>query len=142
MQSSEKPLRIVTDATFVESEHIAGIAAILLDETEAPRFAIGKQVSASNIVEGELKAILYAIEDIPSDGVEVFLQSDNQNAVLLLNGEAGTSFNEMKIVGKIHNRIEQKHLTITFKWTPRENNHVADAVATISARNASVWARP
>lgn len=131
-------LTIVTDATFSEETKTTGIAAVLLDETGQPRLVCGKQIEASNIVEGELRAILFALEEIPDDGAKLLLQSDNKNAVDYLNGDAHTGQNEMRIVRKIQNRIESKHLTIRFEWQSRNSNAIADAIAAVSTRNENV----
>lgn len=134
-------LVIVTDATFADGTKTCGIAAVLMDETGRPRLALGRQVDANNNEEGELRAILFALEEIPNDNTVVLLQSDNKNAVAYLNREAHTGENEMRYVRKIWNRVEQKNLKVTFVWQPRGSNAVADAVASVSTRVTSVWAR-
>ena len=78
-------LTIVTDATFSEETKTTGIAAVLLDETGQPRLVCGKQIETCNIVEGELRAILFALEEIPDDGAKLLLQSDNKNSNLHRN---------------------------------------------------------
>lgn len=133
-------LAVVTDATFSEETKIGGISAVLLDEKGRPRLVIGRQVSASNNEECELRAILFALEEIPNDNMVVLVQSDNKNAVSYLNKEAHTGENEMRYVRKIWNRIQQKNLDVTFVWQSRSCNEIADAVAAVSTR-VNVWAR-
>ena len=131
-------LTIVTDATFSEETKTTGIAAVLLDEAGQPRLVCGKQIETSNIVEGELRAILFALEEIPDDGAKLLLQSDNKNAVDYLNGDAHTGQNEMRIVRKIQNCIASKHLTVRFEWQCRNSNARADAIEAGSTRNENV----
>lgn len=133
-------LAVVTDATFSEETKTGGISAVLLDEKGRPRLVIGRQVSASNNEECELRAILFALEEIPNDNMVVLVQSDNKNAVSYLNKEAHTGENEMRYVRKIWNRIQQKNLDVTFVWQSRSCNEIADAVAAVSTR-VNVWAR-
>lgn len=134
-------LTVVTDATFSENTKACGISAVLLDECGQPRLALGRRVvNASSNEEGELRAILFALEEIPNDNMSVLIQSDNQNAVLYLNDESHTSENGMRYVRKIRNRIQQKNLNVTFVWQSRIHNDIADAVAAFSTKS-DVWAR-
>lgn len=128
-------LSIITDATV--SEYGAGISAVLYDSEKAkPMLVLGKKIDVTNIVEAELRGILYALEEIPQNGVSLSLQSDSKNAIKALNGDAtfACSSIEKNLVRKIRKRIEDKALDVTFEWTPRVNNRVADAVAGIAAR--------
>lgn len=133
-------LTVVTDATFSENTKTCGISAVLLDDMGQPRLALGRRIEASSNEEGELRAILFALEEIPNDNMSVLVQSDNQNAVLYLNNESHTGENGMRYVRKIQNRIRQKNLDVTFVWQPRSNNEIADAVAAFSTKS-DVWAR-
>lgn len=134
-------LTVVTDATFSENTKACGISAVLLDESGQPRLALGRRVvNASSNEEGELRAILFALEEIPNDNMSVLIQSDNQNAVLYLNDESHTGENGMRYVRKIRNRIQQKNLNVTFVWQSRIHNDIADAVAAFSTKS-DVWAR-
>ena len=137
----DNPLVIETDATFCETEKVAGISAVLFGADGSPVLTMAKQVPAENVTEGELKAILYAIEEIPSDGGAVSIVSDNRNAILLLNGDATTSKDDRRLVYKVWNRVKQKSLTVTYTWRPRSGNSVADAVAAFAARRGDIWAR-
>lgn len=130
----------MTDATFSENTKTCGISAVLLDDMGQPRLALGRRIEASSNEEGELRAILFALEEIPNDNMSVLVQSDNQNAVLYLNNESHTGENGMRYVRKIQNRIRQKNLDVTFVWQPRSNNEIADAVAAFSTKS-DVWAR-
>lgn len=139
MSSKKYDLVVVTDATFSENTGTCGIAAVLLDDKGQPRLALGRQVNACSNEEGELRAILMALEDIPNENMSVLIQSDSMNAVLCLNNEFHTSENGMRYVRKIWNRIQQKNLDVTFVWQSRSHNDIADAVAAVSTRS-DVWA--
>lgn len=140
-EKANTDLVIVTDATYSEDTKACGVAAVLLDAESRPRLAMGRQIEACNNEEGELRAILFALEEIPDDNTSILLQSDNKNAVAYLNREARTGENEMRYVRKIWNRIKQKNLTVTFVWQSRSCNEIADAIAAVSTRTTSVWAR-
>lgn len=141
MSTEKKPdLVIVTDAAFSETAKQCGISAVLLDEEGKPRWVVGRQEEASSNEEGELRAILFALEEIPDDNTSILLQSDNKNAVTYLNNEGRGSEAVMCYVRKIWNRIEQKNLHVEFVWQTRNHNKIADAIAAVSTRT-SVWAR-
>lgn len=133
-------LYIVTDATL--DGGTAGIAAVLLDgETKNPLFILGKKVEAANIVEGELQAILFALEEIPQNGMKITLQSDSQNAVKYLKHELRATDSTLALVLKILRRVQNKNLDVDFVWQPRQENAVADAVAAVSTRAQQIWVR-
>ena len=129
-EKANTDLVIVTDATYSEDTKACGVAAVLLDAEGRPRLAMGRQIEVCNNEEGE-----------PDDNTSILLQSDNKNAVAYLNREARTGENEMRYVRKIWNRIKQKNLTVTFVWQSRSCNEIADAIAAVSTRTTSVWAR-
>lgn len=135
-------LIIVTDATLSEETGTAGISAVLLGDDGQAKLAIGKKVEEDDIVAAELRAVLFAIEEIPKDDVCVTLLSDNSNAVDFLNGDAGTEAERAnELVRKIRKRAKAHGIDFHVEWQSRSTNEIADAVAAVSARVQSVWAR-
>lgn len=142
-KEEERGIVIVTDATLSPEEAgAAGISAVLLGDDGQAKLAIGKKVEENDIVAAELRAILYALEEIPKDNTQVTLLSDNSNAVDFLNGDAGTDVEKVdELVKKIKKRAKTRGLAFHVEWQPRSTNGIADAVAAVSARAQSVWAR-
>lgn len=135
-------LVIVTDATLSEEAGVAGISAVLLGDDGQAKLAIGKKVEEDDIVAAELRAVLFAIEEIPKDYTRVTLLSDNSNAVDFLNGDAGTEAERAnELVRKIRKRAKTHGIDFHVEWQPRSANEIADAVAAVSVRAQSVWAR-
>lgn len=140
--SKSEQIVISTDASFNEETGNAGVSAVLYDESgETALFATGKRIYAKNNTEAEMAAILYALEEIPNTNQKLLIRSDSQNAIYILQNEKGVDADLMKLKKRILQRIEQSNLAIEYKWIPREENSMADAIASLSARNGKIWAR-
>lgn len=140
--SKSEQLIISTDASFNGETGNTGISAILYDEDgQTALFATGKRICVKNNTEAEMAAVLYALEEIPNVNQKILIRSDSQNTIYILQNEKGTDADLMRLKKRILQRIEQSNLTIEYKWIPREENSMADAVASLAARNGKIWAR-
>lgn len=140
--SKSEQLIISTDASFSEETGNAGISAVLYDEDgQKALFATGKRICTKNNTEAEMSAVLYALEEIPNVNQKILIRSDSQNTIYILQNEKSMDADLMRLKKRILQRIEQSNLTIEYKWIPREENSMADAVASLAARNGKIWAR-
>ena len=114
----------------------AGIALVAEDENGACMDAVMKNVQAKDIMEAELKGILFAVKyakNLKADH-PILIQTDNKGCAAIINGEKRVPYSYSRIVEEINDRPSD----VFIRWESRRENQCADALASLAYRRKNL----
>ena len=127
---------LYSDASFDHKKKKAGIACIVVSDSNQVISISTSQCDANDVVDAELKGILQCLtlaNQTPLDQ-HVTLMSDCQIAVGLINHPVKVPAKYQVLVNKI---IAQQG-DICVEWGSREGNSQADALAVLASRRSNL----
>lgn len=114
---SKDIIHIHIHASPPDGEGHTGIAAVVTrngDDPDSVLLAVGRKTDAASECGAFLRALLMALEEIPTDGTKIELYSDSNWVQLFAQDYSFPLLEEKQTAERIRKRILSKDLTVTF----------------------------